>query len=258
MTTADPPRPSGTVVAAFDFDGTLTHGGSVWRFLVAIRGRRRVLAAGAILARRLVTAALIGGHYTDEAKEALFRRTLAGLPADQVADSAVAFGLAHYRRRARSDVRERLEWHRAQGHRLVIVSASLDFYLNAVGRELGVDAVLATRLAVGPDGRLTGNYNGRNCRGQEKLVRVRQWMTQQVDATTGPGAIADVLWAYGNSDGDRFLLGGADVGVDVGRLGRFGALRSFRRLSELPTDGGDDVTGERGHRRPDGRRSRAR
>jgi phosphatidylglycerophosphatase C len=221
------------VVAAFDFDGTLTRGGSVWQFLVAIRGRRRVVGAALVLAPQLAAAALRGGRYADGAKEALFRRTLAGLPADELAERAACFGLAHYRRRARPDVRTRLEWHRAHGDRLVIVSASPEAYLLAVGRELGVDAVLATRLAVGCDGRLTGGYDGQNCRGREKLRRVRHW----IDDASGPAAPTTVLWAYGNSDGDRLLLGGADVGVDVGRLGRFGALRSFRRLSDLPVSG---------------------
>ncbi|HXQ59221.1 MAG TPA: HAD family hydrolase [Acidimicrobiales bacterium] len=233
------PPPSEAVVAAFDFDGTLTHGGSVWPFLVAIRGRPAVAGAAVVSARRLLAAALLGGPHADMAKEALFRRTLAGLPADEVADRAAAFGPAHYRRRARADVRHRLEWHRAQGHRLLIVSASPQCYLDAVGLELGVDAVLATGLAVGPDGRLTGNYDGPNCRGPEKLTRVRQWMKEHPPPPAGSAAIADVLWAYGNSDGDRFLLGGADVGVDAGRLGRLGALRRFPRLSQLPAADGD-------------------
>ncbi len=236
---------AGLVVAAFDFDGTLTHGGSVWQFLVAVQGRRRVVAAGLALLGKLAAAALFGGRYADEAKEALFRRTLAGLPADETATRAAAFGLDHYRRRARTDVRQQMEWHRARGHHLVIVSASLETYLVPVGQELGVDTVVATRLAVGADGRLTGGYDGANCRGAEKIARVRQWMEAQIetstDHTTGAPAITAVLWAYGNSKGDRQLLRGADVGVDVGRLGRLGALRGFRRLSDLPDLRDDDL-----------------
>ncbi len=233
------------VVAAFDFDGTLTHGGSVWPFLVAVSGRRRVVAAAAASAGRLAAAALIGGRFADDGKEALFRRTLAGLPADEMATEAADFGRAHYRRHARTDVRRRLEWHRARGHRLLIVSASPEAYLAPVGEDLGVDAVVATRLAVGGDGRLTGGYDGGNCRGAEKLARVRRlmtdWMPETAD-TTGASAITPVLWAYGNSDGDRQLLAGADVGVDVGRLGRFGSLRAFPRLSDLLD--GDDGDGD--------------
>ena len=36
-------------VAAFDFDGTLTNGGSVFDFLTAVSGRGRVLRASASL-----------------------------------------------------------------------------------------------------------------------------------------------------------------------------------------------------------------
>jgi phosphatidylglycerophosphatase C len=225
------------VVAAFDFDGTLTRGGSVWPFLVAMAGRGRVVTAALVLALPLAAAAVFGGGYADRAKEALFRRTLAGLPAGELASAGQAFGLEHYQKRARADVRARLEWHRARGDRLVIVSASLELYLAAVGRELGVDTVVATRLAVDGAGRLTGSYQGRNCRGQEKLDRVRAWIEETTgDSGREDGAIRPVLWAYGNSDGDRRLLAGADVGVDAGRLGRFGALRSFVRLADLPAD----------------------
>jgi hypothetical protein len=92
------------------------------------------------------------------------------------------------------------------------------------------------------DGRLTGRYDGANCRGAQKLHRVRQWMAtwpgtahvgEGTPPTTGATAITPFLWAYGNSDGDRQLLGGADIGVDVGRLGRFGALRGFPRLGDV-------------------------
>ncbi len=194
------------------------------------------LAAVAV-AGRLAAGALLGGRYADDAKEALFRRTLGGLPVEEFASRAAVFGPAHYRRHARADVRARLEWHRARGDRLAIVSASLECYLIPVAEELGVDTVVATRLAVGGDGRLTGAYAGRNCRGHEKLARLRRWMAD----TTAATAITSVLWAYGNSAGDRQLLGGADVGVDVGRLGRLGALRSFPRLADLGDDDGAGI-----------------
>jgi phosphatidylglycerophosphatase C len=245
---ADEPAPS--VVAAFDFDGTLTRGGSVWPFLVAIRGRRPVVTAAVVLAGRLALAAAFGGRFADDAKEALFRRTLGGLATGELAGPAAAFGRSHYSRHARADVRARLEWHRDQGHRIVIVSASLDCYLAPLAEDLGVGLV-ATRLAVGPDGRLTGAYDGRNCRGPEKLARVRQWMTD----TTGPTAITDVLWAYGNSEGDRQLLKAADIGVDVGRLGRFGSLRAFPRLPDVTSSAG---AGGRSSAGPPGRRRRRR
>jgi hypothetical protein len=43
------------------------------------------------------------------------------------------------------------------------------------------------------------------------------------------------LWAYGNSAGDLEMLQVADMGIDAGRLGRFGKLRKFRRLGDVLT-----------------------
>jgi hypothetical protein len=57
-----------------------------------------------------------------------------------------------------------------------------------------------------------------------------------MEEAAGDSGVRPVLWAYGNSEGDRRLLAGADVGVDAGRLGRVGALRSFVRLAALPAD----------------------
>lgn len=223
------PAPQGeaggqAVVAAFDLDGTLTRGGSMWPFLVRVCGLRRVAGAALAVSPRLVLAAVAGGRASDDAKEALLGRTLAGLDADGVAATAAAFGRLHLARRRRRAVIERLEQHRHQGHRLVVVSASPELYVAAVAEALGADAVIATRLAVDHDGRLTGAYEGRNNRGKQKLDRLRAWTE-----TCAPGAL---VWAYGNSAGDRRLLAGADVGVDVGRLGPLGKLRAFRRLRD--------------------------
>jgi len=224
------------VVAAFDFDGTLTNGGSVWRYLSAMAGPVAVLRAGFVLLPHLARAALFGGTAADRAKEALFTRTLAGLSAEDVRRRSASFGLEHYRRHARADVRTRLEWHRSLGHRVVIVSASPELYVGSVGEILHADAVVATHLAVDGAGRLTGRYDGRNCRGEQKVRRLRGWIDEHVGPVEG-GADRPYLWAYGNSAGDRRLLAAADTGVDVGRLGRFGKLRGFPRLADVaPTE----------------------
>jgi phosphatidylglycerophosphatase C len=227
--------PGHDVVAAFDFDGTLTRGGSVWKFLTAVCGRDAVLSAGITLLPKLVRAALLGGPAADEAKEALFVRTLAGRPADEVAARAAVFGVAHYRRRHRTKVRARLDWHRRQGHRVVVVSASPEYYVAAVAAELGVDGVVATKLEVDADGTLTGRFRGGNCRGGKKLEGLEEWMEASLGtAPDGEGA-HPYLWAYGNSAGDLEMLEAADIGVDAGRLGRFGKLRQFRRLGDVLT-----------------------
>jgi phosphatidylglycerophosphatase C len=233
-------------VAAFDFDGTLTRGGSVWQFLATVRGPLPVLSAAAGILPLLAKGALFGGTHADKAKEALFVKTLAGLDARAVAAQAAQFGVEHYRSRARADVRARLDWHRARGHRVVLVSASPVLYVGPVAAQLGADAAIATRLEVDESGLLTGRYEGGNCRGAVKAARLAAWIGEETNSPDARGIRASretfitemahkalTVWAYGNSAGDLALLSFADVGVDVGRLGRLGKLRRFLRLAEV-------------------------
>ncbi len=143
----------------------------------------------------------------DAAKEAFLARLLAGRTPESLAASAEAFADEVVAGGLRPDTRERLEWHRNQDHETLIVSASPELYVAPLGQRLGVDAVLATRLEVGPDGRLTGRFSGRNCRGGEKVRRLREHL--------GPDPVT--LFAYGDSRGDRELLALADTAVWVGR-----------------------------------------
>jgi len=115
---------------------------------------------------------LVGGTAADTAKEKLFTRLLGGLPLRAVDERSVAFAERHLARHLRQDTRLRLQWHQRQGHHVVIVSASPECYVRLAGELLGVDGVLATRLAVGGGGLLTGNYEGKNCRGAEKYARL--------------------------------------------------------------------------------------
>jgi phosphatidylglycerophosphatase C len=222
-------------VAAFDFDGTLTDGGSVFPFLVALRGLWPVLRAVVRLSPALLHAAIAGGTAADDAKEKLFIRLLGGMPVDEVDRRATEFAHRHLQRHLRDDARRRLEWHRNQGHYTVIVSASPECYVSPAGAELGVDGVVATRLAVGGGGLLAGGYEGKNNRGAEKYARLVGHL-RAVGPPPDPSGAQPILWAYGNSRGDLRLLNAADHGVDVGRLGRFGRLRRFPRLAQVSND----------------------
>ncbi len=219
-------------VAAFDFDGTLTDSGSVFPFLVSLRGAWPVLRAVVRFSPQLVRAALAGGSAADDVKERLFHRLLGGLSVEEVDRHSAAFARRHLQRHLREDTRRRLEWHRQQGHHIVVVSASPECYVSPAGAELGVDGVVATRLAVGGGGLLTGGYEGKNCRGAEKYARLVVYLRAR-GLLSSNGGEQPVLWAYGNSRGDLRLLNAADHGVDAGRLGPLGRLRRFPRLSTV-------------------------
>ena len=57
------------------------------------------------------------------------------------------------------------------------------------------------------------------------------WLRANGLAGTGPRQ--PVLWAYGNSRGDLWLLDAADHAVDAGRLGPLGGLRRFPTLADV-------------------------
>ena len=119
-----------TDVAAFDFDGTLTNGGSVFDFLTAVSGRRTVLTAAAALAPRLAHAAVVGGTVADDTKQELFVRVLAGVDADFVDQVGAEFAVSHLAAHVRPEVRRRLDWHRGRGDQVVVVSASPEVYVS--------------------------------------------------------------------------------------------------------------------------------
>jgi phosphatidylglycerophosphatase C len=201
----DPDAGAERVVAAFDFDKTISTRDNVLPFLRAVVGRARLAGALLAISPRLVRAALDDDR-RDAAKVAIVRHTLTGYDAGRVTDFAGEFAREVLADHLRPDVVERVAWHREQGHEVVIVSASLRNYLDPIGAELGVSAVLATELAVGDDGRLTGELAGPNVRGAEKVRRLDAWL----------GDRPAYVWAYGDSSGDKELLARADQAVTVG------------------------------------------
>ncbi len=199
-------------LAAFDFDGTLVDGDSLVPFLARLgRGGRgapaqRIRQGRLLLATGPAMVAAYRRHGRDAAKAVLLRRTVTGMPVDQVAAAGAAFG-CELATRLRPDMAARLRWHQAEGHHTVVVSASLTAYLDAFGAVAGFERVVATELEVGDDQRLTGRLRGANVRGPEKAERLRTVVAELEEAAGGGGV---ELWAYGDSAGDDDMLAMAD------------------------------------------------
>lgn len=188
------------VVAAFDVDGTLTVRDCVAPFLAEVGGRRAVVAA---LARRpLATVGAAVRRDRDRVKELLVGGVLGGRPIGQVERVGEEFAARVHADWLRDDTVSRLRWHQRTGHLVVLVSASLGPYLRPLGRRLGVDDVLCAEPLRSGD-RFGDGLDGANCRAAEKVRRLDAWLA----ARHLPDA---VVWAYGDSAGDRELLARAD------------------------------------------------
>jgi phosphatidylglycerophosphatase C len=200
------PAPERRPVAAFDFDGTIARRDTLVPFLASVAGRGPFARVAIGRAHRLVRVA-VGRADRDVEKQALIGRLLAGRAAADVAAAGHAYAERLWAaRRFRPDMLERLAWHRAEGHRIVIVSASLDSYLVPLAPRLSVDHVISCSLEA-EHGILTGTLVGGNVRGAEKVRRLDAWLADEPVE----------LWAYGDSAGDDELLARADHPTRVTR-----------------------------------------
>ncbi|HZR70236.1 MAG TPA: decaprenyl-phosphate phosphoribosyltransferase [Burkholderiales bacterium] len=188
-----PQRPD---AAVFDLDGTLTHGDTLSAFLRFVAPGRdfalrasRALPALAGWALRLVE--------RDRAKQAVLAAFLRGMPREELERAGAAFASERLPGMMRAEALERLAWHRAQGHRCVLLSASPRVYVEPWARAAGFDDVVATELAFDADGRATGEFAGANCRGEEKVRRLRAALGDPAGWT---------LHGYGDSPADRAFL----------------------------------------------------
>jgi phosphatidylglycerophosphatase C len=200
---APDPRP---VVAAFDVDGTLTARDCVVPFLRRVAGAPRVVLG--LLVRLGPFVAAVARRDRDRIKALATHAAFAGRPSAAVEQAGADFADEVARHGLRPDTVARLAWHRAAGHTTVLVSASYGAYLRPLAASLGVDGVVCTELEVGADGCCTGKLVGGNCRGQAKVARLHDWL-----AAGQGGRAGVVLWAYGDSAGDRELLADADHAV---------------------------------------------
>jgi phosphatidylglycerophosphatase C len=192
------------VVAAFDFDGTLTVRDCVRPFLERIGGRRSIVTA---LARRpLQSIRGVVRWDRDVLKDVVVGGVYCGRSVADVAEAGREFATVVADRGLRDDTLGRLRWHQGMGHRTLLVSASLASYLEPLADRLGVECVLCTDVAVDHEHTNGGVYADRlagpNCRAAEKLLRLRRWLADEdIDDAE--------IWAYGDSRGDREMLAAA-------------------------------------------------
>jgi phosphatidylglycerophosphatase C len=191
-------------VATFDFDGTLSTRDCVVPFLRRAVGTLRLSTRLMAPRRRLLQAALRRDRDTMKAQAA--SAAFAGRPVAEIGELGRQFAAFVEANWLRQDTLGELRAHLDRGDRVAIVSASLEPYLGPLGRSIGVDAVLCTRLEVGAGGLLTGGLLGANCRGEEKLRRIDAWL-----AADGLTRTDVQLVAYGDSAGDLAMLRAANT-----------------------------------------------
>ena len=139
-------------------------------------------------------------------KERLLTRFLKGLSKERLDEMGRSFAQEQLHTLLKSHSLERLRWHREQGHRCILISASIAIYLKPWAASNGFQDVICSQLAFDAQGHATGQLQGLNCWGEEKAHRLLELL--------GPRA-GFTLYAYGDSRGDRELLAMADYPVKL-------------------------------------------
>lgn len=189
----------GRPIVAFDFDGTLTTHDSFTAFLAWKAEPFRYFIGLARLLPHILAFAV--NRDRGRLKAAAAACFLGGEPIAQLEAEAEAFATLKAQRMLRPDAVQAWRNWRAQGALMVIVTASPETLVQPFARGLGADVLIGTRLHLDDQGRVTGAFIGPNCRGPEKVVRLKAAFGEDVRLAA----------AYGDTSGDREMLQLAEV-----------------------------------------------
>ena len=203
----------------FDLDGTLTRHDTLLPYLAGFLWRHPQRLARLPLLLPALTRFAVGRADEGAVKSAAIRAVLGGRTRQEIEEWTDEFVLRLLARGMRADALAVLEAHRRAGDLLVLLSASADLYVPAIGKALGFAETVCT--GVEWDGeRLTGRLSTPNRRGPEKARAVAALRREH------PGL---AVVAYGNAASDLEHLALVERATLVNGSAR--ARRGAARLS---------------------------
>jgi phosphatidylglycerophosphatase C len=182
-------------LALFDFDGTITTREMFADFMHYSVSRKR-RAIGNILFLPLVIGYKLGVVSGNAIRSSVVHFGFRGAEEAKVSQFAQKFRDEVLPGVLRPQAMERIQWHKAQGDVVVVVSGGLDIYLAHWCRTQGLD-LICSRLE-SKQGMLTGRYREAQCVGAEKRRRIAEKYT-----------LSDFnhVYAYGDTKEDMAMLG---------------------------------------------------
>ena len=189
-------------LALFDFDGTITTTETFGRFVRFAAPASRV-AAGSVILAPLVAGYRLGVVSGPMVRASVARFAFTGVSAKQFDASGRRFAEEALPSLLRKEACERIEWHKAQGDVVVVVSGAFDCYLSHWCQRLGLELVCSS-LERDARGSLTGKYDGAQCVGREKVRRVRSRFNLESFGQ---------VYAYGDTKEDHEMLAFANKRV---------------------------------------------
>lgn len=179
-------------VAIFDFDGTVIRGDSVVALLFYARRRRALSWAGLI--RAAGTGIAYKLHWIDALTAKKRSHAFLTRMAQKDREALLREFAGTLAARAYPEALKQIRAHKAAGDTVLLCSASCSCYMQYVAPLISADILLCTPSA--PD----GCAEGPNCRGQEKVRRVKAWLAENRLSAEG------ITAAYGDSGSDAPIL----------------------------------------------------
>lgn len=187
-------------VVAFDFDGTLTYKDSFTTFLRMQCGDTRI--AGVFATNPGIALDYVRTRDRGALKSRLIYKLLGPISQEDLEIRIQAFVTKTGQRLFRPDALKTWTTHSRPDTLRVIVTASPDILVRPFGQMIGADRVIGTKLGFSADGRLLPDLDGVNCRGEEKMRRLREVFGEEVVLDS----------AYGDTKGDREMIAAAQNG----------------------------------------------
>jgi HAD superfamily hydrolase (TIGR01490 family) len=181
-------------IAFFDFDGTITTRDSLLAFIFFRHGRLKTIMGLLIISPFYVLYAL-KLIQVQKAKEKVLSRFFRNEPLEQFDSFCEQFTRTVLPSLIRPKAVKELQIMMEKHVEIVIVSASPENWLKSWCKQFDA-ALISTKLEV-KNGKLTGKIDGKNCRGEEKVRRIRT----QYDLGN-----YDEVYAYGDTKGDKPML----------------------------------------------------
>ena len=184
-------------IAVFDFDGTITRKDTLIEFIRFAKGSAALYRCFLLHLPWLILMKL---HLYDNSKtkERVFTWFFRGMSVEQFNQLGHQFYENQAEKLLHSDAVKAINEHKSHGDIVVILSASIENWVQPFASALQAEGLLGTQTEV-QNGVLTGRFATKNCYGAEKVNRLKVWLEASVKDQP-------YIIAYGDSRGDKELL----------------------------------------------------
>ncbi|MGD8327017.1 MAG: HAD-IB family hydrolase [Sphingomonadales bacterium] len=167
-------------IALFDLDRTITVHGTYTPFLLSVTVRRNPLRLLMLPAALIFMLSYKAGVISrDRLKELMLVLLLGPISKASLKPHVERFVKGRLKSGLRPGALAQIEKAREAGQKLVMATASFDFYADEFGRHLEFDVVIATKSTWNDKDKLVARIDGANCYGPHKLVMVKEVFEQQ-------------------------------------------------------------------------------